>query len=65
VLVADTIIEEFPEGHFADRPWNRGNNPLSAVRQFLSENKDFELDLAWSRRGLLSELRDGILRRVG
>ncbi len=65
VLVADTLIEEFPAGHFADRPWDRGNNPLTAVRQFLAEHPEFELDPSWSRRGLLSEFRDGILRKVG
>lgn len=64
VLVADTLIEEFPAGHFADRPWDRGDNPLTAARQFLAENGDFELDTTWSRRGLLSEFRDGILRKV-
>jgi cephalosporin hydroxylase len=65
VLVADTLIEEFPRGHYADRPWDRGNNPLTAVRQFLAENPDYELDGRWARRGLLSEFRDGIIRRVG
>jgi len=65
VLVADTLIEEFPAGHYADRPWDRGDNPLTAVREFLAENPDYELDGRWARRGLLSEFRDGIIRRVG
>lgn len=64
VVVADTLIEEFPEGHYVDRPWDRGNNPLTAVRAFLAENADFELDTQWSRRALMSEFRDGILRKV-
>jgi len=64
VLVADTLIEEFPEGHYADRPWDRGNNPLTALRQFIAEDGDYELDERWARRGLLSEFRDGIIRRV-
>ena len=64
VLVADTLIEEFPEGHYQNRPWDRGNNPMTAVRAFLAGNEGFELDLGWSRRALMSEFRDGIIRRL-
>ena len=64
VLVADTLIEEFPAGHYGNRPWDRGDNPLTAVRQFLAENTDFVRDDSWARRGLLSEFRDGVLKRV-
>jgi cephalosporin hydroxylase len=64
VVVADTLIEEFPEGHYEGRPWGRGNNPLSAVRQFLAETPSFVAEEAWSRRGLMSESRDGFLRRT-
>ena len=64
VLVADTLVEEFPEDFYADRPWGRGNNPYTALHQFLAEETAFELDGSWSRRGLLSEFRDGIARKV-
>jgi len=64
VLVADTLIEEFPQGHFTGRPWDRGNNPLTAVREFLSEDNRFAPAATWARRGLLTEFRDGILQRV-
>lgn len=63
VLVADTLIEEFPEGHFEGRPWDKGDNPLTAVREFLTERSDFTPAKDWGRRALLSEFRDGILRR--
>ena len=36
VLVADTLVEEFPAGYYANRPWDRGNNPATAVRAFLA-----------------------------
>lgn len=64
VLVADTLIEEFPPDHYANRPWGPGNSPASAVAQFLSEGDGWLLERAWSRRALVSEFRDGILRRV-
>lgn len=63
VLVADTIIEELPHGHYVNRPWDRGDSPLTAANQFLEENTNFERDTKWSRRALLTEFRDGILRR--
>ena len=63
VLVADTLVEEFPEGYYVKRPWDRGNNPATAVRQFLSECPGFVLADDWSRRALVTEFRDGVLRR--
>ena len=64
VLIADTLVEEFPEGHYVNRPWDRGNNPMTAGRAFLEESSEFELDLDWSRRALLTEFRDGVLKKV-
>lgn len=64
VLVADTLVEEFPEGHYEGRPWDRGNNPMTAVRAFLAEQEDVVLAPEWARRALVTEFRDGILRRV-
>ena len=64
VIVADTIVEEMPVDYYPDRPWGRGNNPLTAVREFLEENSDFKIDTRWSRRSLMGECRDGILIRV-
>ena len=64
VLVADTLIEEFPAGHYENRPWDKGNNPLTAVRAFAAERADFEIEQGWSRRGLVTEFRDGVLVRT-
>lgn len=65
VMVADTIIEEMPEDHYPDRPWGRGNNPLTAVNRFLEINKAFVRSEDWSRRSLMGEFRDGILLKRG
>ena len=64
IVVADTLIEELPHDYCANRPWGRGNNPLTAVKEFLRNNLDFELDQRWSRRSLMGECRDGIIVRV-
>jgi len=34
-VVFDTVIEDLPEDSFPDRPWGRGNNPKTAVKEFL------------------------------
>ena len=64
ILVADTLIEELSPEAFGNRPWGRGNSPLTAVNQFLAEDNRFTRSHRWSRRGLLTEFRDGILERI-
>ena len=44
LVVFDTVIEYMPAGYFKDRPWDRGNNPLTAVREFLRNNRRFVED---------------------
>lgn len=61
IMVADTIVEEMPEDFYPNRPWGRGNNPMTAVREFLLTSSDWSLDSKWSRRSLLGECRDGII----
>jgi len=63
VMIADTIIEELPQGYFVDRPWDVGNNPMTAVVKFLESNGSFEHVDRWRRRSLLSEFRDGIIEK--
>lgn len=62
IVVADTFIEKFPKGYYSDRPWDVGNNPMTAVRQFLAETDSFEIDRRWNKAGI-SEASDGYLRR--
>ena len=37
LIVQDTFVEFFPKNHFKNRPWDKGNNPLTAVRKFLKK----------------------------
>lgn len=64
VMVADTIISEMPNDTYPDRPWTKDRNPLSAIMEFLDNNPNFKLDKEWSRRSLMGECRDGILRKI-
>ena len=36
-VVFDTIIEDLPDDIFPDRPWGKGNNPKTAVYQYLQQ----------------------------
>lgn len=64
LILPDTFIEYFPKGHYANRPWDVGDNPMTAMRQFLSETDQFEIDQAISNKALISEAVDGYLLRV-
>ena len=49
-VVFDTFVEDMPPKFFADRPWDVGNNPKTAVHQWLAGHAEFEID-ALSERG--------------
>lgn len=64
-VVFDTIIEDMPEGFFPDRPWNKGNNPKTAVWEFLKQHSEFEIDKQIEHKLLITVAPDGFLRRIG
>ena len=63
-VVFDTIIEDLPEDYFPDRPWARGNNPRTAVTEFLLENERFEVDLDLEAKLVITAAPGGYLRCV-
>ncbi|TLP62865.1 MULTISPECIES: cephalosporin hydroxylase family protein [Pseudomonas] len=63
-VVMDTVVEDMPADFFPDRPWGHGDNPKTAVWQYLKENGDFEIDRPLQDKLLLTVAPDGYLRRV-
>lgn len=63
-VLPDTLIEFFPKGYYKDRPWDVGNNPLTALRQFMMERNDFEIMHHLSDKAMITEGYDGYLRRI-
>ncbi|MEO5783651.1 MAG: cephalosporin hydroxylase family protein [Ginsengibacter sp.] len=64
IVVFDTIVEDLPEGYFSQsRPWGLGNNPQTAVSEFLNCNKNFETDNMIDNKLLISVAPSGYLRR--
>jgi cephalosporin hydroxylase len=62
--VFDTVIEDLPETMFPDRPWGSGNNPKTAVWEFLKDHPEFEIDKSIQHKLLITVAPDGYLRRV-
>lgn len=63
-VVFDTIIEDMPAEMFPDRPWGPGNNPKTAVWEFLKRNDQFAIDKGIEHKLLITVAPDGYLRRV-
>ena len=64
LVVFDTIIEYMPKGFFKDRPWDKGNNPATAVKEFLKKNKDFIVDKEIENKLLITSTPGGYLKRI-
>lgn len=63
-VVFDTAIEDAPDDFFPDRSWGPGNNPKTAVREYLKTNPQFSIDKAIDNKLLISVAPDGYLKRV-
>lgn len=75
-IVFDTIIEDMPDDMFPDRPWGKGNNPKTAVWEYLHRLKQknrtaadgaplhFEIDKTIENKLLITVAPNGYLHRV-
>lgn len=64
IVVLDTIIEDMPGDFFPDRPWGKGNNPKTAVREFLTQNRRFQVDAEMEDKLLITMAPGGYLKCV-
>ena len=64
-VVFDTLIEEMPADMFPDRPWGPGNNPKTAVREYLHTHPEFQIDKSIQNKLLITVAPDGYLKRAG
>lgn len=64
LVVFDTIIEDMPEDFFPDRPWGKGNNPKTAVWEFLKTNDRFVIDENIGNKLLITVAPDGYLKCI-
>ena len=64
LVVFDTVIEDMPDDSFPDRPWGKGNNPKTAVWEFMKNNDRFVIDKDIENKLLITVAPDGYLRCV-
>lgn len=64
LVVLDTVVEDMPQNFFPDRPWGKGDNPKTAVWEFLKENKRFVIDKQIEQKLLITVAPDGYLKCV-
>jgi cephalosporin hydroxylase len=63
-VVFDTIIEDLPKDSFSNRPWGHGDNPKTAVWEYLESHPEFTIDKSIDSKLLISVAPDGYLKRV-
>jgi cephalosporin hydroxylase len=63
-VVFDTIIEDMPDNVFPDRPWGKGNNPKTAVYEYLKNHSEFIIDKSIEYKLLITVAPDGYLKRL-
>jgi len=61
VIVFDTTIETMK---VKGKNWGPGNNPMTAVREFMEGNKEFIIDREIEARAFITSAENGYLRRV-
>jgi cephalosporin hydroxylase len=64
-VVFDSFVEDMPPGFFVNRPWDVGNNPKTAVRQWLAVHSEFEVDSTIENKVMVTVAPGGFLRRRG
>ena len=63
-VVFDTVVEDLPKEMFPDRPWGLGNNPKTAVWEYLNFHPEFEIDKFIDNKLLISVAHDGYLKKI-
>lgn len=63
-VVFDTIVDDMPADMFPDRPWGPGDNPKTAVWEYLKTHSEFEIDKSIHQKLLITVAPDGYLKRI-
>ena len=61
IIVSDTVVEVIPEQTHRARPWGHGNNPMTAVEEFLRTDDRFSVKNQYSDRAFASFNPSGYL----
>jgi cephalosporin hydroxylase len=64
IIAFDTIVEDLPKNHLPRQAWEKGDNPKTAVWEFLKRNDQFIIDKDIDNKLLISVAPQGYLKRV-
>ena len=63
-VVFDSMIEDLPDELFPDRPWGKGNNPKTALKEWITTHSEFVVDKNIDNKLLISVVSEGYLKRI-
>lgn len=63
-VVFDTIVEDMPRKLSGDRPWGPGDNPKTAVFEYLQSHPEFVIDRDIQNKILITVAPEGYLKRT-
>ena len=63
-VVFDTLIEDMLGDAYPDRSWGKGDNPKTAVWEYLKTHPEFEINKSIHEKLLITVAPDGYLKRV-
>jgi cephalosporin hydroxylase len=63
-VVFDSFVEDMPADLFPDRPWAPGDNPKTALREYLGKHPEFTIDKSIEGKLMVSVAADGFLKRT-
>jgi len=64
MIVMDTIIENLPSGFMNSTKWDKGNNPYTALHEYLTSNDRFIIDHNKTMKLLVSSSPSGYLKCI-
>jgi len=64
LICGDTIVEKIPKQSHRKRPWGPGNNPDTALKEFLKTNPRFQRDLEFDKKMMLTCHPGGYLKAI-
>ena len=64
LVVLDTIIQDLPNNYFKNRPWDKKNNPKTAINEFLKTNDRFKIDKKIEEKILFTAAPNGYLKCI-
>jgi cephalosporin hydroxylase len=64
LVVFDTVVEDLPAKTVIGKAWGRGDNPKTAVKEFLRAHKNFVVDKDMDSKLLITAAPGGFLKRI-